>query len=571
MNFLLAVLCLISFIAIPFFYGQRMTSGIFRADFYLLWATGCFCWLYVAFTQFKFNRIARLFLLGCLYILSLCLLKSRGDENSIYAFLTFLCCIGITRYLQTISLTKYHILIIASIVATYSVQVCFGYFQAIQNSWQGLAINGWLYNSGFFANYLASVVPLFLAGVICLTGSHQKSRIFFLVIFLAGLCLLTMTTARAAIIGTSLGSFFVVFACQRKINIKWVLLFAILITVPFIVFLYKLKPASALGRLTIYRVAVNMIKDHPLTGVGPNRFSARYNNYQSDFFKTEHSTIGTQLLADNTFEAFNSIIQMLVEYGIIGFLLLVLAGYYLLRKQKTATADPQTRWIYIGSWGCIISIIASSLFSNPFHVTPILLIFCYHLSVVLPQRSPSLLLPSKRHLFQLVSAVVFSLVVLTYVVVHHGAEKKWNMASRVAVYDNFNKAKRFYEDAYPYLKSNGDFLYNYGAEACLAGNYKLAIDLLTRASKYNSFSNLFVYLGDAYAATGHYDLAERNYLHGIYIAPSHIFPKFQLIQLYKKWRKPERARSWTIRTLHYPIKVRSDFVEFLVKELKKDI
>jgi O-antigen ligase len=556
--------------AIPVFYGQRMTSGIFKADFYLLWTTGCFCWLYVASTQFKFDRVAKVFLLCCLYILSLCLLKSCGDENSIYAFLTFLCCIGIARYLQTISFTKYHILIIASIVATYSVQLCFGYIQAIQNSWQALAIKGSLYNSGFFANYLASIVPLFLAEVICQSGFHQKTRIVFLVIFLGGVFLLTMTTARAAIIGTSLGSFFVVFACQRKINIKCVLLLAILIAVPFIVFLYKLKPASALGRLTIYRVAANMIKDHPLTGVGPNRFSARYNNYQSDFFKTEQSTIGTQLLADNTFEAFNSIIQILVEYGIIGFLLLVLGGYYLLRKQETATRDSQIRWVYIGSCGCIISIITSSLFSNPFHVTPILLIFCYHLSAVLPPRSPSLLLP-KRHLFQLVSAVVFSLVVLTYVVVHHGAEKKWNMASKAAVYDNFNKAKRFYEDAYPYLKSNGDFLYNYGAEACLAANYNLAIDLLTRAGKYNSFSNLFVYLGDAYAATGRYDLAEKNYLHGIYMAPSHIFPKFQLIQLYKKWQKPELARKWTIRTLHYPIKVRSEFVESLVKELKKDI
>jgi len=160
---------------------------------------------------------------------------------------------------------------------------------------------------------------------------------------------------------------------------------------------------------------------------------------------------------------------------------------------------------------------------------------------------------------------------MTYLFLHYQAEKKWNMAAKAAVYDNFNEAKKLYENAYPWLKSNGDFLYNYGAEACLAGQYNLAINLLTRAKKYNSFSNLFVYLGDAYAAAGHYGLAEKNYLHAIYIAPSHIFPKFQLIQLYKKWGKPELARNWTIKTLHYPIKVRSDFVEFLVKELKKDI
>jgi len=475
------------------------------------------------------------------------------------------------RYLQTISFTKYHIVIIATIVATYSVQLCLGYLQAIKSSWQALAINGWFYNSGFFANYLACIAPLFVAGVINRGEFHPKKRIGFLVIFLAGLFLLSLTLARAAIIGTVLGSFLVLFSCQSKINIKWVLLLAIFIIASFIGFLYKLKPASALGRLTIYQVAANIIRDHPLTGVGPNRFSAVYNNYQSDFFKAEQCTIQTQLLADNTFEAFNSIIQILVEYGVIGLLLLVLAGYYLLRKEIATARDPRTRWIGIGSWGCIVSIIGSSLFSNPFHVTPILLICCYHLSVVLPQRSQPFLLRSKRNFFHLAIATAFSLLLMTYLFLHYQAEKKWNMAAKAAVYDNFNEAKKLYENAYPWLKSNGDFLYNYGAEACLAGQYNLAINLLTRAKKYNSFSNLFVYLGDAYAAAGHYGLAEKNYLHAIYIAPSHIFPKFQLIQLYKKWGKPELARNWTIKTLHYPIKVRSDFVEFLVKELKKDI
>lgn len=570
-NFLPSVSFIISIFSVPFFYKEKLAIGIFKNDFFFIWINGSLCWIYVAvFSKIIFDAVTGVLLVALANVILLLLISSFFDENSIYAVITFVCCISIVRYLMSVFQSKWSIIILGALFLSYFIQVCIGYVQAINNHWQILSIHGWLYNSGFFANYLTSMTPMFLAGFVSRNRFQKITRIGFLIAYFAASFLLIATIARAAIIGTLVGSLWVLLCHQSRVEIKWFLL-----SVPVIILAsvssYKVKRDSALGRLTIYRVAANMIKEHPLTGVGPNRFAACYNNYQAEYFRTGKASIEPELLADNTFEAFNSIIQILVEYGVIGLLLLGMLAYCLLSKRKNTSDALATRWLKRGSYGCLISIMVSSLFSNPFHVTPILLIFCFHVSVILSQKTRSFIVPSKRNRFPLVAATLFTLFILTYVFVQHIAEKKWKMAADLAVYDNFNKAKKFYAGAYPYLKTNGDFLYNYGAEAYLAGNYNLAINLLTQATHYTSFSNLFVYLADAFAATGKYELAEENYLHAIYMVPSHIFPKFQLIQLYKKWQKPDQARSWTIKTLNYPIKVRSEFVQQLIAELKNDM
>lgn len=76
-----------------------------------------------------------------------------------------------------------------------------------------------------------------------------------------------------------------------------------------------------------------------------------------------------------------------------------------------------------------------------------------------------------------------------------------------------------YRKAFSILRYNGDFLFNYGAEASVAGEHALAITILEDSKKYIAFNNLFVFLGDSYSATNNFELAEMNYLHAIFIVP----------------------------------------------------
>jgi hypothetical protein len=88
---------------------------------------------------------------------------------------------------------------------------------------------------------------------------------------------------------------------------------------------------------------------------------------------------------------------------------------------------------------------------------------------------------------------------------------------------------------------------------------------LRQAKKYISLSNLYVFLGDSYAATGKDRFAEDNYLKAIYISPSHFYPKYQLIKLYKKQHMPDKERAWIDNTLRMPVKIASPLVDSILR------
>ncbi len=569
-----AILFLLSLIA--FFYNLRLSNEIDKSDLLIIWLSGSLCWLFYANILFMSSGKPIFFIRSILIFLGLLLLsKFCINENGLNAFITVFCFIAIFLCFQKGNYFLGHFIFLWAVILSFLLQVSLGIWQGTNSNWESLSIRGWLYNSGFFGNYLASITPLLLAGILTKQAISKQLRISLALLFFTSIFLLFFTLARAAIIGTIAGCFLITFlrVTKPEYNKGWkivvVAVASIIITGVF--FLYSLKPKSALGRLTIYRVSANIIKDNWLLGIGPNQFSAVYNNYQSNYFKNNDVPFETQLLADNTFEAFNSVLQVLVEYGVVGLLFLIWILFFLVRHYNVRKTLDSGIWLQNGSFACIVSIFVSSLFSNPFHVTPILVIFIYHLSVVCPlQVLPVKSLPPKRSILPVILIISFVLFVFYYGYSHYNAERKWHKASDLAKYGSYLEAKKYYQASYQILKHNGDYLFNYGAEASLAGEYQLSINLLERARSYISSNNVFIYLGDSYTAVNQFSLAEQNYLHAIYMVPSHLFPKYKLVKLYKIWGKEKEAEYWRNKALTFPVKVRSSFTDELIKELKQD-
>lgn len=328
----------ISLLILPFFYNQRLAEGIFKTDFYLMWFVGSICWSYILLKYpLSIYRLDSIAFIGIAYIFLVCFINSFHDENSIDAVITTVCCLGIIYYLQAIIHTSNSLAITFVLLLPYFIQVSIGYIQATENNWENLSIKGQLYNSGFFGNYLASMLPLLFSGLTSKINFSKYSRIGFLISFFPVLILIVFTGARAAYIGSTIGCLFVFFSQAKKLknkNPKILFITSVIILFVMITALYQLKPASAKGRLTIYKISLNIVKDHPFTGVGPNRFAAVYNNYQSEYFKKEQALLQTQLLADNTLEAFNCLLQIVVEYGFIGCIIFFVIAYRMMKTEK---------------------------------------------------------------------------------------------------------------------------------------------------------------------------------------------------------------------------------------------
>ena len=80
--------------------------------------------------------------------------------------------------------------------------------------------------------------------------------------------------------------------------------------------LYSQKKDYANGRLLIWNVSVEMIKDKPLFGLGHDTFQAKYMNYQAEYFRNNPNS-RYKLLADNVKHPFNEFIKVAVEFGIV--------------------------------------------------------------------------------------------------------------------------------------------------------------------------------------------------------------------------------------------------------------
>jgi tetratricopeptide (TPR) repeat protein len=224
-----------------------------------------------------------------------------------------------------------------------------------------------------------------------------------------------------------------------------------------------------------------------------------------------------------------------------------------------------------GHWGCLAAIMVAALFSNPFHVSPILLCLVFHIVMLCRYLVPVTNLTSKGWGLPEWVATAWIGWVLWYTLTQWHADNRWALAARKALYENFAEAKPDYEKAYPWLRHHSPFLLNYGAEAALAGEYAKARELLESAKEGCAVNNLYVYLGDVYAREGRYEQAEKSYLHAVFMVPSAIYPKYKLIELYRLSGQPRLARSWSVLLLEYPVKKRSEVSDQPLAEVRKNL
>lgn len=178
--------------------------------------------------------------------------------------------------------------------------------------------------------------PGILGGVMCLLliivigGSFQffshfgrRKRMHFIVIIVIVLALpvVGLTEARASWLALVLALLYLVYMrWGRQVSRKKQMIYSLgtIVVLPFLLFFfYTLKPLSANGRVLIWKVSCQMIKDKPFTGFGKGGFEANYLYYQAAYMK-EGASDAERYVADNTHFAFNEVIRVAVEHGIPG-------------------------------------------------------------------------------------------------------------------------------------------------------------------------------------------------------------------------------------------------------------
>lgn len=411
-----------------------------------------------------------------------------------------------------------------------------------------------------------------------------------LISIISMLLVLPATRSRAAWLAVLVSSFYLIsvkYQLAQRINIffnTYTKKIFLIVLLTFLVIisgagLYYFKKGSADGRLLIWKVSAEMINDKPVLGHGSGKFAADYMNYQAAYFKPNPDS-PESLQADNVTYAYNELLKLTVEKGLIGLLLAISVIWCLYFVKTESGENNHVNLSLLAARGGLLSVIVFALFSYPSEILPIKMLFVLFSGVMATQQNPIriLQLPTKETIFSgTVRYVTLAIILLTiypagkYLAQQYQAYKTWKDASDVYNAGAYPECLEDFEMAYPNLKTNGVFLIQYGKALEMAEKHKNSIAILNEAKQHINNTILYTCLGNNYKALGKNTEAEQAYLHARYMAPARFYPLYLLAKLYDENGQRGKAMAMAKKVIGKKIKIESTAIKEIQEEMEKMI
>jgi O-antigen polymerase len=509
----------------------------------------------------------------------------------------------------------------------------------LERSYHGLfSITGTFHNPGPFSGFVVSGLPLVL-GVVGYTeskrsevprkrknegegytegkgGNTERHRGIFLkggniymsfstiiryslltlawVTLLAILLVLPPAQSRAAWIAGIAGSLFVLAGHPSllsfkddlnkkfqniKKSLRFLFLTVALLSIATAVYgLYSMKKDSADGRMLIWQVTGQLIKQSPVTGHGAGAFNALYMNEQATWFESGEGSEAQAMVAGSPEAPFNEPLKLWLEKGLIGFLLagtilyLIFVNNIKAVNHKPKTPNPKLTTSFKGA---LISLLVFSLFSYPFDISSLTLQLVILVAIISAKSKIALVAKGKKSL--LINLPVSIVLILATIHIlpqrqaHYQAMKIWKKADQFYSYGSYHTAVEVYEEAFPVMKSEGLFLQMYGKALNMTEQYQKSNQILEMAQTRFSSQIIQNAMGDNYKSLGNYIAAEAAYEKSKQMIPSLLLPKYLMVKLYNQSGQNQKAQQAAEEILNSPVKVESSATREIMREMKKII
>lgn len=321
---------------------------------------------------------------------------------------------------------------------------------------------------------------------------------------------------------------------------------------------YFMKKGSADGRLLIWKCSWEMFRDAPLTGNGIGCFRAHYMDYQADFFKLRPDS-DYAMLADNVLSPFNEYLSLLLNYGVIGLLILFVLFMFLLYCYRN-----DYRYDKHIAMLSLVGIAVFSLFSYPFTYPFVWIIACLDVCVIV------------RGTFAFTVSVISnkSFYILLMLLCLGGgyklyqridAEYKWRKIAYFTAEKNLN----MYVKLNSVLGGDPYFLYNYAVALLDMNRIDDSLEKALQCRDYWADYDLELLLGDIYKSRKEHEIAEEHYKKASLMCPCRFIPLQQMFELYKEIGDEKRALEVAEKVIRNPIKVESLIISQIKYKMKR--
>ncbi|MCD8262182.1 MAG: O-antigen ligase family protein [Bacteroides sp.] len=311
--------------------------------------------------------------------------------------------------------------------------------------------------------------------------------------------------------------------------------------------LYTIKKDSADGRLLIWKVSLEMIREKPLTGFGPGGFTAHYMHYQARYLQ-EKGSDRDQWVAGSNHLAYNEPVRIWVEYGVVGVLIYIalVVGVLFIpgRRLRNYTLK-----------GVVVAYLVWGLFNFPAQVVLMQGMLVITLALLSRGVKPICLIKRKISLAGSIG-LIFLIACM--------ALQQYCLSLSYTAYQESVKSGRSYEeeelmDQLAALEPALRYEPGYWVFYCSTLNRLQKDALLLEKTVYweESFSAPVVWLmrGDVYLRGEQYKEAERCYGIAHFMSPVRQAARGRLVWLYRAMGEEKRARQLAAAILSEKVKV----------------
>ena len=439
----------------------------------------------------------------------------------------------------------------------YPILLCIGFVEIfigllqfsglLKNLYQGYRIGGTLGNPGPFANFLACFMIISVSELLFPISASRLYKLFVIICMVLFLTGILLSSSRTSWIAVSVGSAFLLynkygisgfitsylFSFHRKI-IAVVLILVIAVGVGY--FLYNFKKDSALGRILIWKNTVELIMDKPAIGVGYERFNTEVHEYQANYFKNNPNS-KYKMLADDVQFAFNDYLQITANYGFIGLLLFLgifLTPFYI-NLNKKAENPVFLKSVFL-SRAILITVLITAMFSYPLEILPVCIILFYFAGILSGLYQNGFKIPILNIFSKSIISVLlcFFLIASFFSFKQLAAAKRWHKTKMEFDSVHLYEGLREYEKLSEIFYGNEAFYYDYSGKLMDAHMYEKAIYMLEKAGNKINTYDFNLRLGTCNSNINNHKKAEYYFTKASQIVPSKLYPKYLLIELYKK-------------------------------------
>lgn len=354
-------------------------------------------------------------------------------------------------------------------------------------------------------------------------------------------------------------SLFIVNLLYHKKPLKFVLtgLFILLTALSLMVFF--IKSDSSLGRMLIYKISFQIVKDNWFLGVGLGNFQKVYLYQQANYFGKENYTDKELLLADNTYYAFNDYWQLVTETGIIGFIVLGVLIYFLYRLLGRASKIKKYGVLTSNIMLLLVAVLIAAFFTHIFER------LAYQVLIVICVTYLYLLTDHKKWFKMAINsmALVLLLSMGANAVKSFRIKENYKIAYKLYLAGLKNECKLELLKIYPINDNKRAVLYL----QVLLFSYELKKEkeILALLAKYPN-ANTYKLLGDFYLFNDKIKEAENAYLMSINMVPNRFVPRQTLLHLYIVQKKFIEAENIAKKIISLSVKINSEQVNSIKKE-----